>query len=760
MASKSIPAGEIILRAGQSIDFFLIIEQGTVQVIFPGGFITLGQGDVLGICDFTNKAHTFTYRAATDCVVSTYGTVQQLISTNFLEERPDILMQLSGSMNHFLCELLNYHDAILSKCHDAYHSVFRFYDDYKQLCSQAHEMPKDFPALSELSDFCEEKELFWHKDYYEGLHKAFLNKDMGMFFCNQKIMPGYLYHAIQDKSEIMSALQQIAKYLTQTAQFLMNTKRADIFELFSSLYFKTMSQQQVNSSIGDKLNEIAEQMRRFPVVPAEFIRIRMKEFQTLADNYQTLQEQFEKSDATFQNDYSLPGKLADSVNYILEYADCPSELSDEFRLRLSEFKNLEDKNASTPEASRSRKQLTELFYQIYIAVFQVSIRDKNLPHIIKMFLNFGYMDAELSSMEYACELYNLAGDYHGAPELGIYTIYEWLLAIFKGEKEPSINEFEVDYEKHVRTLKASNKITEEMAQRLLQDRAQKVMFELHNMFPKGSKITNGRLLTFCPILCDSQFTKGPKDSILYPDTILKELHAITKIDFSLFYREVNTVLSEKENIHDFLHVEIMPDIILMPVVGTRGSMWQEISGRSRATPARMMLPTFLLESLDKVLLRMAAEYRWEMCKRVQGARWNDVSEPSLTSLFCDYLQFYRKNNDLSQEQKEKIKSTLTKCKQNFKEFFIVDYMTYMIYESKGSPHMTKIARTILFHQCPVNAEIRSKLSAHPIYKDILDRYRILSAQKMHKTENLVKKLEAKRQAVPEMLLHELDYWKK
>ena len=68
---------------------------------------------------------------------------------------------------------------------------------------------------------------------------------------------------------------------------------------------------------------------------------------------------------------------------------------------------------------------------------------------------------------------------------------------------------------------------------------------------------------------------------------------------------------------------------------------------------------------------MCAEFRWEMCKRVQGARWNDVSDPSLTSLFCDYLQFYRKNSDLSPEQKEKIKVTLTKCKQNFKEFFII-----------------------------------------------------------------------------------------
>ena len=84
----------------------------------------------------------------------------------------------------------------------------------------------------------------------------------------------------------------------------------------------------------------------------------------------------------------------------------------------------------------------------------------------------------------------------------------------------------------------------------------------------------------------------------------------------------------------------------------------------------------------------------------------------------------------------------------------------MLYESKGSPHMTKVARTILFHQCPLNVETRTKLATHPIYKDILDRYRILCGQKAHRTDNLIKKMEAKRLMVPDILYKEAEYWKK
>lgn len=760
MATKTISAGEFFLQAGQTFDSFLIIESGSVHAIFPGGKITLGQGDVIGICDFTSNVHSLTYQAATDCVISTYGSPAQFLNNNYLIDRPEILMQLAGSINHLACELITYYDNILFQCNNAYNYVLNCYADYEELCNKSHEIAKSFDAISTLKPFESQSSLTWHNDYYSGLQNALLNKDTGMFFCNQKILPGLMHHAVKDIDDILSRMQSHSKYMEYATRFLMNTSRNDIFDLYTNLFFKTASRQEFKDAIIGKIRDIAEHLLSIPTVPSTFVQLRMNEFEMMMNNYQTLQEQIESSDESFQNDYSLPGKLADSANVIFEYADCSEELKNSFKQALSAYKNLEDRSATTPEASHLRKQLTELFYQLYIAVFQVSIHDKNIPTIVKMFLNFGYMDAELASMDYACELYNLIGDYRGAPELGIYTIYEWLIAIYQGKKEPCINEFEVDYDKHIRTLKASKKITDEMAAKLLQDRAQKVMFELHNMFPRGCKITNGRLLTFCPILSEHQYVRGPKETILYPSTILKELEEITNLDFSLFYREVNTILSEKENIHDFMHVEIRPDIILMPVVGTRGSMWQEISGRSRATPARMMLPVFLLEDLNKVLLRMCAEFRWEMCKRVQGARWNDVSDPSLTSLFCDYLQFYRKNSDLSPEQKEKIKVTLTKCKQNFKEYFIIDYMTYMLYESKGSPHMTKVARTILFHQCPLNVETRTKLTTHPIYKDILDRYRILCGQKAHRTDNLIKKMEAKRLMIPDILYKEAEYWKK
>ena len=134
-------------------------------------------------------------------------------------------------------------------------------------------------------------------------------------------------------------------------------------------------------------------------------------------------------------------------------------------------------------------------------------------------------------------------------------------------------------------------------------------------------------------------------------------------------------------------MEFLPDFILMPNMGTRAVMWQEIEGKLRNSPSRMAISIFHSEDIFATLIRLTGDFRWEMCKRIQGARWNDVSDHSLTSDYFDYVQFYRKNRDLSAEIKEKIKSSLQRAKNSFKQLFVpgmvFDVSGYRIGYGKG-----------------------------------------------------------------------------
>ena len=60
------------------------------------------------------------------------------------------------------------------------------------------------------------------------------------------------------------------------------------------------------------------------------------------------------------------------------------------------------------------------------------------------------------------------------------------------------------------------------------------------------------------------------------------------------------------------------------------------------------------------------------------------SYKSLTSEYSDYLQFYRKNRDLSEEKKDKIKLQIQKGRNNSSEIFVIDYEAWINYESKGA----------------------------------------------------------------------------
>jgi len=763
MASKRIPAGETFIQAGQALDCFWYITEGSMQAQFPGNFITLEKGDIIGICDFNQESHFISYQALTDCSVIPYGSPAVLFRTKFFEEHPDNRTRFAITMNRFVRKLMDKYTITWKSCKELYEFLLSSYDSYRKICEELHIVIKDLPGIDSLEPM--EKSFLpnvWQSAYYIGLHNIFLDKALVPILQKNQFVPGYLYHAYDDIHALFEKFEALFDYSEDISHVLLNEDRLDLFDLYTGIYYRIGMQNPKSTEISSAIGTICSHVEKQPGISSQLAGIRIQEYRNQMETMKKLMEHPAISDvqADFHKDYSLPAKLTDSVSIILEYADCSPELSSNFKNALASYKQLPDKNAATPEVMRLRNILADQFYQIYSAALQVSLTDNNIPPILKMFFNFGYVDAEICGMDNACYLYQNAQHFAGSPEHGIYTVHEWLKAIYDGKKEPCINELDVDFERHIQNLKAEGSINAETANRMLNDNAQKVMFELSNMFPRASRITSGKPAIFSPILSEHQFIRQPEDVLLYPEQIVKVIDSIRAADYTVFVRKSLTVLSHKENIHDFFNVEILPDIILMPVVGMRGAMWQEIVGRNRMTAARMMLPVFQLENLEKVIIRMIGEYRWEMCKRVQGARWNDVTDPSLTSLYYDFLQFYRKNSELSPSAKEKIRSGLQKCKSNFKEYFLSDYMTYILYESKGSPHLVKSARAILFGQCPFSAPIRQTLSANPIYQDLLEAHGRNVAERCKKLDNMSKKLAARGMKIPESLEKEIEFTKK
>ena len=290
------------------------------------------------------------------------------------------------------------------------------------------------------------------------------------------------------------------------------------------------------------------------------------------------------------------------------------------------------------------------------------------------------------------------------------------------------------------------------------DHREKVSFELKNMFISTNRATYGKISTFCPVLCEDDIISSVEHMLITAEKANGMLDQIRKIDYSLFYREVGYSDPEHDVNMEQIQKEVLPNIILMPNAGSKAMMWQETAGIKKDTSARFIFPIMTVVDIEDLMTEACGRFRWEMCRKIQGVRWNDVTEASLTSEYNDYIQYYRKNHDLSPDAKEKIKNALSKAKNNYREVFVKDYQSWIRYESKGSFRLNKVARDIIFRYCPFNKEIRNLLRANPMYREMFEKFEILKERKKRHTELWYDRYQKKGGQINEELQINWDFY--
>lgn len=445
--------------------------------------------------------------------------------------------------------------------------------------------------------------------------------------------------------------------------------------------------------------------------------------------------------------------FSNSCMNILSYAGFGDEDKAKVAKKIATFAGLSDQGASDDGTRRLRKELTAYYYDIYKLVFFKTLEDTQIPDEVLMFLYFGYIDQKLAGEQNTQILHAMSKSIGLDEEMRIFTFYQWLRLIYTCKKDPSVNDFSTDYITTLRKQRREGSITEEQEKQALTDGKARVTFEIDNMFKSANRMMSARVTTFVPFFSEQTLTKPLDKSLLSFSIIHKTLNVIRSIDYSLFFRQTVYTAPELGLDKAFIQVEILPDIILMPVVGTRAGMWQEITGAKRTTPGRFVLPIGQEEELTGVLINLCAEFRWELCKRIQGARWNDLSERSLTSDYVDYIDTYKKNRDLSQEAKDRVKAAMAKHRNSYKEMFVADYATYIQYESSGALRHNKVVRMILFNYCPFSKVIREgAIATNPQYTQLIERYKNKAAHEIHLFDLACGRIEKAGHPIPEELL--------
>ena len=754
MAGIIIEKSKTICSCEQPMTALYLITQGRVNVQCPGGFYQIGVGDVAGICEICSEIHFLGYTALEDTTLMPYPLTSMEALNNLLQNRPSIARL-------FLLSLFRQFNAMIKQCSlaevnsaDLYRRLQTDCELYTALCEQ-HKIQSRIPEeVNDIQTSLEESPDEWLNNYYLALQRVYAGADSDILLQEPGLSLGMLRKGSLDLFKSYRVLDAQFQYCSQIAKCYFRPSGNDMFDALNKLYYRLCLTVQDAGSLYKSI-EAALHLPEQYTLPQEAQAVsRVEAFRKKADTLTNPEISQGTGDGT---DSDILGQLEGSLETILDFAGLSKDKETSIREHVALYKATADKNSTDDECARLRRMLTDEFYLLYSEVVERSLSVPDLPVPVRMFLYFGYVDEVLAGEENCLILYRLACFMNTPGQSGVYTFYDWLMAIYNGEKSPSRSELDEDYDDFIHQQKRKGNLSAAEITAMENNRLEKMRYELQNLFPSANKVTFGRVTTFCPLFTSDNVLKDLNASFITPDRISSALEMLKKADFSAFYRETIDYEASQAMNREPIHVEYLPDIILMPNAGIRGSLWQEIEGRKRNSPSRMVLPAFYMENLDTAMVRMTGEFRWEMCKRIQSGRWNDVSEPSLTSEYFDYMQFYKKNNELSKDVKEKLQNSLTRAKNSFREMFVRDYITWIIYEGSGSARLNKVARRILFTYCPFPASMDEALEQNPMYSELLSRQKILSGQRIHKLGVLKQRLRNSGAAIPDCLEQEITF---
>ena len=746
--NSSISKGTVIFEKGQPLRSVALILKGRVVVQGEGVRLVVGSGNFLGMCDVWEKEHSFTYVALDDSVLYGIPMENADMAGTLLEEKPQYRGLIVTSVNFFYHDIFRVYDKLKNEAKKVAQFVRETYDRYRKLSEEAGLMGDKIAAMERLSgQQMEEFSLPEKMTYFVQCSQISIDAQKNYYGANSYVAKTHFAEQCRLLPQLLEGCRYYCDWIIRYFRIMIMDER-NLFSLVGRMALGVRRSGQNDSELSGMLDHILEKINDTETVLLEHAGVNMNlDRQRMEETYfALLSDDTGSLDAFDQEDLKV---LDRSLQQILDYAPVHGKVAEEFSISVEAFLGLVDKFARTPEARELRKELGRNFFEIYEAVLKKSFYDSRPPLAVKLFLRYGYVSEELLTEEELRTLLSLPDSSEEKTACRVYTMAEWLREIYEGRKNPSKDEFDMDYEEHIRKEVQEGKLEKGAQEDAFRDSDRRLHFEVDNLFRYADRILSGNISAFVPVLCSEGIYTKLENSVVTSALINRTVNRVEKIDYSIFYREYMTAYEDVGLSRFTVTGRYTPEFILFPVYGRKGLMWQDIEGRKKQTHGRILLPSFIEQNLEAELMKMMAYFRWEKCRTEMGAQWNNYRYPSLTSEYTDYLQFYRKNNDLSMEKREKVKAQLQQCGNRHKDVFARDYIDWILREATGAMKLNRVARDILFTYCPLAPEIAEGLLTQNAYREAARRYMIEKKKREKEINQVYYRFEKSGETVPE-----------
>ena len=770
---NQIPKGTIIYGQGSATESIGLLVKGRVLVYNAGTKILCGPGSFLGVSDLMNGHYTASYYAVEDAQVFPIAAGNMEDLETILENRSEYRGTIVSSMSRQITELYKSYTLLKKGAASLKSFMEETYKTYQNIGKQNSlnltkiPMIENFPQL----DLAEEGEISKAMYYVEA---ATLPADIQKQYYSHGSQI-VIYHAEEQMGIVGNIHEQceaLANYLQSLLFGLIHSEDACLYTAVAQMVLDLRKLKADTKPVMKLFHEITDKIKEIETLQQSKIG---KKFSIDKEKIEQVQKMLSESSTEVEGEEAVSAEtairyagrdteaiekeLTGSLSKLLAYSKLPQEKCNQFQQSILQFMAMKDKSDTEDDARKIRKNIANGFYELYEAVFVRDYEEKTGDRLIDLFLLYGFVDERLLTKEQLIELYCLEDKNDNEGPCRVYNIKEWLTEIYEGRKEPSKSEFDMDYDETLRDMKKNGQITEESMEAYKKDNRKKLSYEIANMFRYNSRIVSGQISIFVPILYKELFMGHLDQSMMTTNRLNGLINKIISVDYSLFYRESLYNAPEKGIEKEYIQQQVFPDMILMPVYGSNGSMWQEIEGRKRTSHARFIFPIFAEVDMEDNLMRVCGRFRWEICRTIQGAAWNDVKVKSLTSEYSDYIQFYKKNRVLSEEKKEKLKMQIQKGRGNTREVFVIDYLTWLKNESAGSLRMNKVAREVLATYCPFAKELRKKVQSQPLFEEAMSKFNRERFKKVKELDLRFRTYETKQIEITEELQKTMEFYR-
>ncbi|MCZ9874297.1 hypothetical protein OFP67_14050 [Brachyspira hyodysenteriae] len=148
----------------------------------------------------------------------------------------------------------------------------------------------------------------------------------------------------------------------------------------------------------------------------------------------------------------LPEEVKNPTKKLIEMSGIDENKAKNFMKSLQAFRKLRDKFSTDDDVRKIRRGVSSVFFEIYREIAKRAIINGENNKLVKMFLNFGYMDDQLLTPNQIMDLYEIK-DKSKTKRINVFYIDEWLQKIYDKDEPPSVNGFGQDYREALRELK-------------------------------------------------------------------------------------------------------------------------------------------------------------------------------------------------------------------------------------------------------------------------------------------------------------------